>query len=352
MHVLKSRLLPSLICCLAVIAAGQCFAADTTTAAAPAVNRVRFLPAPKFEQTVVGGRITGSNRGPDDGYEVLTEIKAAPTAGEWGEVSFANAKPFRWIRYEAPAGSFGRISKLEFYAGDKKLTGQVIGSPYETGLWRPVFSDMPNLGVAGKKADGQTIGLDLSDIAATARPSINPASGPFTKPVTVKLETKTPGAAIRYTTDGTPPTATSGQVYSSPLAIEKNTTLRAIAFSETLAPSTDADAVLLFEPVVRRTTLHFGNSLTANAISLLPQHLQTAGVLHETKSYLMGGGITRTLWNTAMIGPGDPKDEARWKDLFTTAKSMGGVATYNQATVENTHKAWHEQCRGCKTSAM
>lgn len=40
----------------------------------------------------------------------------------------------------------------------------------------------------------------------------------------------TPGATIRYTLDGTAPTAATGQLYSTPLAIDKTTTVRAAAF--------------------------------------------------------------------------------------------------------------------------
>jgi hypothetical protein len=43
------------------------------------------------------------------------------------------------------------------------------------------------------------------------------------------LSTTTNGAEIRYTTDGSPPTATHGNIYSTPLPISQTTTLRAIA---------------------------------------------------------------------------------------------------------------------------
>ena len=44
------------------------------------------------------------------------------------------------------------------------------------------------------------------------------------------ISCETPGATIRYTLDGTEPTAASGTVYTSPIAVTKTTTVRAAAF--------------------------------------------------------------------------------------------------------------------------
>src|SRR5271163_559566 len=75
-------------------------------------DRVRFVPAPGFERDMVGGKFSGSNVSATEGYEVLADIKAAPPAGQWTEMSFDGQRPHRWIRYEAPPGSWGHISKL------------------------------------------------------------------------------------------------------------------------------------------------------------------------------------------------------------------------------------------------
>jgi hypothetical protein len=49
-------------------------------------------------------------------------------------------------------------------------------------------------------------------------------------PFTLELATITPGATIRYTTDGSEPTETRGAIYTVPLTIETTTLLRAAAF--------------------------------------------------------------------------------------------------------------------------
>lgn len=54
--------------------------------------------------------------------------------------------------------------------------------------------------------------------------------GFYEAPAIVRLTTATPGATIRYTTDGSEPTETNGLVYSEPFAVETTTLVRAAAF--------------------------------------------------------------------------------------------------------------------------
>lgn len=61
-------------------------------------------------------------------------------------------------------------------------------------------------------------------------PTFSPVEGTYANGVNVTITTATPGATIHYTTDGNDPTSTSGTVYSGPVPISANTTLKAIAF--------------------------------------------------------------------------------------------------------------------------
>jgi autotransporter-associated beta strand protein len=56
------------------------------------------------------------------------------------------------------------------------------------------------------------------------------AAGFYTTAMNVTLSTPTPGATIRYTTNGSEPTLTNGTVYTGPIAISTTTALRARAF--------------------------------------------------------------------------------------------------------------------------
>jgi len=64
-----------------------------------------------------------------------------------------------------------------------------------------------------------------------AAPSFSPAAGLYTSAQSVTISTITSGASIRYTTDGSTPTSTTGTLYSGPVTISAGTTtLKAIAY--------------------------------------------------------------------------------------------------------------------------
>lgn len=69
-----------------------------------------------------------------------------------------------------------------------------------------------------------------------ATPRASPAAGTYSNAQSVALTTATDGATIRYTTNGSEPTANS-LVYSRPISVSASTTLRARAFKSGLADS-------------------------------------------------------------------------------------------------------------------
>ncbi len=65
----------------------------------------------------------------------------------------------------------------------------------------------------------------------------------------------TPAVTIRYTTDGTAPTVTSGLIYGVPIPISKTTVVRAAAYSPGLLPSdVDAQTYLFLSDVINQST--------------------------------------------------------------------------------------------------
>lgn len=79
------------------------------------------------------------------------------------------------------------------------------------------------------------------------------ARGHYTQPLDLAMSCATPGAQIRYTTDGNVPTATSGLAYSGPLRLTNSQFLRAGAFRTNLLPSRITSHSFLFNqtPVIR-----------------------------------------------------------------------------------------------------
>ncbi len=78
--------------------------------------------------------------------------------------------------------------------------------------------------------------------------------GFFTAPFLLELTTPTPDAAIRYTTDGSEPSATTGALWTAPLSLDRTTVLRAAAFREGwLASETVTHTYLFAADVVGQT---------------------------------------------------------------------------------------------------
>src|SRR6185436_2431988 len=79
----------------------------------------------------------------------------------------------------------------------------------------------------------------ISAVTAIVEPVHFSASrGHYTQPFDLVLSCATPGASIRYTTNGSEPTAVNGQRYLNPLRVTGTTLMRAVALRTNLLPST------------------------------------------------------------------------------------------------------------------
>ncbi len=90
--------------------------------------------------------------------------------------------------------------------------------------------------------DSAVVSGTFTIIGAVARPAIYPAAGTYKGSQTVTMVCSTPGAAIRYRTDGLTPSADSGTVYSGPVTVDATTTFQAIAYRTGWYPSPVATA--------------------------------------------------------------------------------------------------------------
>lgn len=77
--------------------------------------------------------------------------------------------------------------------------------------------------------------------------------GFYDTPIQVEIATDTPNAQIRYTLDGSPPSAETGVVYESPIDIESTSTLRAAAFlHDYLSSNVDTNTYLFLQDVIQQ----------------------------------------------------------------------------------------------------
>jgi len=80
-------------------------------------------------------------------------------------------------------------------------------------------------------ANGSTVAGFVEDT------SFSVDRGFYSSPFQVAITSQTPGAEIRYTLDGSKPTAITGLVYSSPISINSTTVLRAAAYKDEYEPT-------------------------------------------------------------------------------------------------------------------
>ena len=85
--------------------------------------------------------------------------------------------------------------------------------------------------------------------------------GLFTNPFELTITSATPGAEIRFTTDGSAPGPGQGTLYQSPIPIRGTTTLRAAAFREDFLP-TDVDTLTFLFPAEVPTQTGAGAATT------------------------------------------------------------------------------------------
>jgi hypothetical protein len=83
----------------------------------------------------------------------------------------------------------------------------------------------------------------------SAAPVFSPGTGPYASAQMVTISTTTSGATIRYTTDGSIPTETTGNLYSGPLALGSTTTLKAIAYKSGFTDSPVTSGLYSFTQV-------------------------------------------------------------------------------------------------------
>jgi len=261
----------------------------------PACNRLRFEPVPGSEQSMVGGKLEGSNTSRTEGYVTLATIKDAPAAKTWTEVKFDNTKLYRWLRLSMPSGATMKMGKVEIFANEQLLADDSKGAKFTP------F-------VEGKDAVNDcAIGFDLFATATPNRPAFSPAESDLSGPTNITLSGPR-GATIRYTLDGSTPSADHGETYTKPIPIDKNTTITAITIApDRAAPSLAVPVTYLLKDQAKPGlfTAHIGNSLTGTCGNFW-RYARTAGYAHHQESFLRPGALTRENW---AVATGDYKND-------------------------------------------
>ncbi len=278
----------------------------------PVVNRARIFPAPGRAAQLVDGTIMGSATSPTNGFVVLATITSTPAESMFTELTFPNATPYRYVKYNGPRGSYGAIAELEFYAGTEKLGGAGFGvagsrdDPCNT-YERALDGDTSTF-FEGSLADGSYVGLDLGGGHAALPPLFNPVGGQYDNPTTVSLSTETAGGSIRYTADGSDPVA-AGQPYTGSIQVGTGTTtIKAVASASCMLDSEMAQAtyrVGVQSSPTNQSSIHIGNSLTDTIVGWLDVVAHSGGVTLDFRRFTIPGAGTKWLWDNPTSGFGE-----------------------------------------------
>jgi len=139
------------------------------------------------------------------------------------------------------------------YTTDGTTPSETAGTVYSGPI--PVSSSMTIKAVA-YQAGWTTSSVSSGTYTITgtvAAPAFSPPPGMYAPAQSVMLST-TPGATIRYTTDGSTPSETVGTVYAGPIAVASSVTIRAVAYlSGWTTSSVSSGAYTITEPKVKVT---------------------------------------------------------------------------------------------------
>src|SRR5581483_2325588 len=112
--------------------------------------------------------------------------------------------------------------------------------------YRELFED--HYRIATTQAEAEPANWNESGISSVADPTFSPAAGTYTSAQNVTITSATSGASIRYTTDGSTPSETAGTLYSGPVHISTNLTLKSIAYAAGFTDSTVTSAAYTIPP--------------------------------------------------------------------------------------------------------
>jgi hypothetical protein len=182
--------------------------------------------------------------------------EGAPSNAAWnstatsGNRNETDAKTF----FEYPVDQGGLVQGTNVLAiqglNSSAGSSDVLFVPELTGI----FQDVENLvtGFFTEPTPGLENGIRQDGIVEDTR--FEPDRGFYDAPIEVAITTATPGATIRYTTNGSTPTTSNGTTYSGPIDVRGTTTLRAAAFKTGFEPTnTDTQTYIFLDDVVTQS---------------------------------------------------------------------------------------------------
>jgi len=195
----------------------------------------------------------------DDGFVAYlngSEIarRSAPVTPAWNSSATADRTKANATTYEEIDVS-SRLGLLRVGTNVLAIQGLNYGASSSDFLILPelVDTDIVSAGLHYFATASPGTPNFAADYAFVADTKFDHDRGFYTAPFDLAITTATPGATLRYTLDGSAPTATTGTVYTGPIHITKTTVLRAAAYKTGYEPSNvDTQTYLFLDDVIRQ----------------------------------------------------------------------------------------------------
>lgn len=149
--------------------------------------------------------------------------------------------------------------------GSNDITTNV--GTYEAGTWTGNSKEVTFTigGTTGHRRIASITVTYAEALPSVETPTFSVAEGTYFETQNVTITTATAGATIYYTTDGTEPT-TGSSVYSDPIAVSTNMTIKAIAVKDGLENSAVASATYAMGPIFASLEDLVAADLTSNTM--------------------------------------------------------------------------------------
>lgn len=205
-------------------------------------------------------------------------------------------------------------------------TGTVYSGPVSIGVTTTLKAIAYKSGMTDSSV---TSGVYTINLPPVATPSFSPPAGTYTSIQSVTISSATSGATIRYTTNGTDPTSTTGTVYSSPVSITATTTLKAIAYKSGMTDSTVTSGTYTLNLPVAAPTFSPGPGTYTSAQSVTISS-STSGA---TIRYTTNGATPSTTVGTVYSAPVSIAETATLKAIAYKSGMTDSTVTSGLYTI-------------------
>jgi len=234
----------------------------------------------------------GSNQGPTITPSVsgatysISGTASATTAGSYTVTATATGNytgasgPIAWtIAQATPVVSWTTPAPIVYGTALDSTELNATANVPGTFAYTPAAGTVPNVGTQTLSVVfTPTDATDYNNASAsvsltvnpplTAAPVFSPAAGSYPNAQTVAITTTTSGASIRYTTDGSTPTETTGNPYSGPLTLSSTTTLTAIAYETGFTDSAVTSGIYTLQAAAPNFSPAAGTYTSAQTVTI------------------------------------------------------------------------------------